>query len=98
MNLAEELRPLQENVGGATIDAPDKYPAWHPAGWASYHHSELLRYWSEARHRIKHDLDRADFIDTKLAGALASFDRREREPSHNPMFDIYNVLNLNALR
>jgi hypothetical protein len=94
MSLRESLQLFKEYVVGGTIDAPDKYPDRHP-GW-TYHRGELLRYWSEAKPLIKHDLDKVAF--TKLEQALASFDQGQREPGQSLMVEIYNVLNLNTLR
>lgn len=54
--------------------------------------------WHDAKSGIKHDLDKVALIDEKLAEALASFDRGEREPGQSLMFQIYNILNLNKLR
>jgi hypothetical protein len=97
MKLTEALQLFKECVVGATIDAPDNYPEWNNLGYP-HHRSELLRYWAEAKPRIVRDLDKVEFIDAKLAEALASFDQGDREPGQSLMFEIYNVLNLNTLQ
>lgn len=97
MRLAEALQLFQDNVVGGTINAPDNYPDWDAAGYTS-HRADLLRTWAEAKSKIKHDLDKVALIDEKLAEALASFDRGEREPGQGLMVQIYNILNLNKLR
>ena len=97
MKLSEALKLFKEDVVGATVRAPDNYPEWDKLGYA-HHRSELLRHWGEAKTRIVHDTDKVAFIDAKLAEALASFDRGERQPGQRLMFEIYNVLNLNTLR
>ena len=43
-------------------------------------------------------MDKVAIIDTKLAEALASFDRGDREPGQSLMVQIYSILNLNTLR
>jgi hypothetical protein len=96
MSLRESLQTFRGYVVSGTINAPDYYPDWHP-GWQD-HRSQLLKYWSDVKPRIKQDLDKVAFIDTKLEQALASFDRGEREPGQSLMCEIYNVLNLNTLK
>lgn len=96
-SLKESLELFIENVGRAPIRAPDNYPDWDTGGYAA-HRAELLRYWAEAKPQIKRDLDKVTFIDAKLAEALASFDKGQREPGQSLMFEIYNVLNLNELK
>ncbi len=97
MKRDEALKLFREEVVGATIRAPDNYPDWDKLGYA-HHRSELLRYWSEAKPRIVRDLEKVAIIDDKLAEALASFDRGEREPGQSLMVQIYNILNLQTLR
>ncbi len=96
MKQGEALSRFTEDVVRATIRAPDNYPDWS-LGYP-HHRSELLRYWSEAKPRIVRDLDKVAIIDDKLAEALASFDRGEREPGQSLMVQIYNILNLETLR
>ena len=91
------LQQFKESVAYATGYAPDGYHAWDAGGYST-HREELARFWSDARHFIVHDLAHAESIDTKLAEALTSFDRGEREPGRSLMFEIYNILNLNSLR
>lgn len=96
-SLAETLMLFKDSVVMGTIDAPDKYPDWDTGGYRT-HRANLVTLWSEIKPRIKRDLDKVAFIDAKLAEALASFDKGEREPGQSLMVEIYNVLNLNTLK
>jgi hypothetical protein len=97
MTFTEALQLFKENVNGATSMAPDNYPQWDTAGWRS-HRQDLLHYWSAVRSGLVEDAHWRTVIDDKLAQAVASFDRGEREPGQSLMVEVYNVLNQHTLR
>jgi hypothetical protein len=94
--LGQALQIFQDSVNVGTAYPPDAYPDWH-AGWAN-HRADMLALWTDLKPRLKHDLDKVELIDQKLAEAFESFDSGQREPGRSLMFEIYNVLNLNTLR
>lgn len=96
-SLAEVLMLFKENVGRAPLCAPDMYPDWDTGGYPA-HRAELLSLWAQIKPRIKRDTDKAALIDAKLTEAIACFDDGRREPGHSLMVEVYNILNLNALK
>ena len=95
--LSESLMLFKDSVVAGTINAPDNYPDWDTSGYKT-HRADLIALWSEIKPRIRRDVDKAEVVDAKLAAALASFDKGEREPGQALMVEIYNVLNLNTLK
>ena len=95
--LSESLMLFKDSVVTGTINAPDNYPEWDTKGYET-HRADLLALWSEIKPRIRRDVEKAEVIDAKLAAALASFDKGAREPGQGLMVEIYNLLNLNALK
>ena len=97
MRFSELREHFHDNVVRATICAPDNYPDWDTGGYP-LHKAELLNKWAEIRCQVKRDTDKVTLIDEKLALALESFDRGERQPGQSLMFEIYNILNAQKLR
>ena len=97
MKLDEALELFHGNVARATIRAPDNYLDWDQGGY-EWHKADLLAMWNKIRGKIKQDTDKVTLIDEKLALALESFDRGERQPGQSLMFEIYNILNAQKLR
>jgi hypothetical protein len=96
MSPKEAIGQFKDSVVGATIDAPNNYPDWHP-GWQD-HRTRLLELWQLAKTGIKRDLDAVSFIDQTLAQAIEGFDKGEKEPGQSLMVKIYNALNMGPLR
>lgn len=97
MRRQEALQLFSDCVVGATVRAPDNYPEWDTGGYR-FHRADLLSMWEIVRNGTQHDLDKVAFIDDRLAQALASFDRGERQPGQRLMFEIYNLLQTAPLR
>jgi len=94
---SEALKLFKENVVGATVNAPDNYPAWDTGGYAS-HRADLLSLWAEIKPRVQQDTERVALIDALLHDAIALFDRSERDTGQRLMFQIYNTLEQGPMR
>lgn len=90
MNLKEKLSNFADSIAGATDYPPNDYPQW--SYWTyETHMAELKELWSEIRSKLKKDIDKIEFIDSKLQEAFTAFDAGEKEKGRSAIWAIYNL-------
>ena len=89
MSLIEKLRDFAGALTSATF-APDDYPSW---GYVTYESNmaDLKDLWAEIRPKLKKDLDKSEFIDSKLQKAFAAFGAKDKETGQDAILAIYNL-------
>jgi hypothetical protein len=89
MSLKERLRNFNDSISGATNYPPDDYPEWSSLTFES-HMADLKELWTEIRPQLKRDLDKAEFVDSKLREMMEAFDAGEKQRGRDIAWDLYN--------
>ncbi len=89
MSLSEKLLDFAGGLSVAITDAPDNYPDW---GYTTYEQNmaDIREEWAYIKPRLKRDLDKAAFIDQKLAEMFQAYDEGNKAVGKAAALAIYN--------
>jgi hypothetical protein len=89
MSLKEKLADFAGALSSAT-SAPDDYPFPEYVNYQS-NMTDLKELWAEIRPQLKHDVEKAGFIDDKLQEMFAAFEEGDKEKGRKAAWAIYNA-------
>lgn len=89
MSLKERLSDFAGALTSATY-APDAYPMPEYVNYET-NMADLRQLWGEIRPQLKHDADKAAFIEGKLQEMFVAFKAGEKDKGRKAVMAIYNL-------